>query len=196
MGLVPQDALLFSETLGHNVTYGSGRAPTDEAVTRALAVAQLDEVVARLPEGLDTRLGERGINLSGGQKQRATLARALARTPSIVLLDDALSAVDARTEAAILAGLRQRLGGCTVVIAAHRLGTVRHCDHILVLDEGRVVEAGAHAALVAQGGRYAALWQRQLLLDALAVPPDGDAPDGYAPPEAPAFRAAPPGTRG
>lgn len=196
VGLVPQDALLFSETLGHNVTYGSGHAPTDEAVTRALAVAQLDEVVARLPEGLDTRLGERGINLSGGQKQRATLARALARTPSIVLLDDALSAVDARTEAAILAGLRQRLGGCTVVIAAHRLGTVRHCDHILVLDEGRVVEAGAHAALVAQGGRYAALWQRQLLLDALAVPPDGDAPDGDAPPEAPAFRAAPPGTRG
>ncbi|MBU6366453.1 MAG: ABC transporter ATP-binding protein/permease [Gemmatimonadetes bacterium] len=183
VGLVPQEPLLFSETLGHNVTYGTGHMATDGAVRAALAVAQLEEVVAALPDGLETRLGERGITLSGGQKQRATLARALARTPSILLLDDALSAVDTRTEAAILAGLRQRLAGCTMVMAAHRLGTVRHCDHILVLDDGRVVEAGPHEALVALGGRYAALWQRQLLLDELEGAPG-----------AVEVRAAPPGT--
>jgi ATP-binding cassette subfamily B protein len=156
-------------------------------------MAQLEPFVAQLPDGLDTRLGERGINLSGGQKQRATLARALARTPSVLLLDDALSAVDTRTEAAILSALRERLAGCTVLVAAHRLGTVRHCDRILVLDEGRVVESGTHDALVTAGGRYAALWQRQLLLAALDAPAVG-APVHEAPVLGPGVTAAPPGT--
>jgi ATP-binding cassette subfamily B protein len=190
VGLVPQEALLFSETLGHNVAYGSGHAPEDPVVREALATAQLASFVAQLPGGLDTRLGERGINLSGGQKQRATLARALARTPAILLLDDALSAVDTHTEAAILTALRDRLAGSTVLMAAHRLGTVRHCDQILVLEEGRVVETGTHDTLVAQGGRYAALWRRQLLLASLET----TTPATSAATAATAATAAPPGT--
>lgn len=185
IGYVPQETLLFSETIGANVAYGLDdvTAWTDdgtpassawnealrERVDAAVNVAQLRETLSALPDGLDTPLGERGINLSGGQKQRAALARALARHPRLVLLDDALSAVDTQTEAAILRGLRGLLAERTAIIAAHRVTAVRDADHILVLEDGAIVESGTHDALMARGGRYAQLLQRQELLEAVEV---------------------------
>jgi ATP-binding cassette subfamily B protein len=189
IGYVPQESLLFSETVGANIGYGVSAGDNDRGapdagnelqpgaalseapstwsheVIDATEIAQLTETISALPDAYATRLGERGINLSGGQKQRTALARALARRPRIVLLDDALSAVDTHTEAAILAGLRGALAGRTAIIASHRVSTVRDADHILVLADGRVVEQGRHDDLVAQGGRYAQLLQRQQLLD-------------------------------
>jgi len=134
-----------------------------DLVAWAADVAHLTEAVADFPGGFDTLLGERGVNLSGGQKQRTAIARALARRPSVVLLDDALSAVDTQTEAAILRGLRTALAGRTTLIATHRVSAVRDAAFIIVLDDGRVVERGTHDALVAAGGRYAALVRRQQL---------------------------------
>ncbi|MEI6741387.1 MAG: ABC transporter ATP-binding protein, partial [Gemmatimonadaceae bacterium] len=167
LGYVPQESLLFSETIGANVAYGLSASARHEAVEMATALAQLTETVAQLPAGLDTVLGERGINLSGGQKQRTAIARAFARHPHIVLLDDALSAVDTQTEAAILQGLRQALAGRTAVIASHRISAVRDADAILVLEDGAIVERGRHDALVAQDGRYAHLLRRQQLLESI-----------------------------
>ncbi len=166
LGYVPQEALLFSETIGENIGYGLD-VPDRERLEHATGIAQLRDTIAALPTGFETRLGERGINLSGGQKQRTALARALARTPRVVLLDDALSAVDTQTEAAILSGLRTALRGRTALIASHRISAVRDADHILVLDEGRIVEQGTHDELVRVGGRYTQLLQRQQLLDAI-----------------------------
>lgn len=171
MGYVPQESLLFSETVGANIAYGldDERESTMvmNAIERATGIAQLVDTVQRLPEGFDTRLGERGINLSGGQKQRTAMARALARQPRVVLLDDALSAVDTQTEAAILAGLRSALAGRTAIIASHRISAVRDADAIVVLDQGAIVERGRHDELVSANGRYAHLLNRQQLLDAI-----------------------------
>jgi ATP-binding cassette subfamily B protein len=170
IGYVPQESLLFSETVGENITYGLPAARDSQQVDardRATRVAQLRETIDGLPAGFDTRLGERGINLSGGQKQRTALARALARNPELVLLDDALSAVDTHTEAAILQGLRDALSDRTAIIASHRVSTVRDADHILVLHDGHVVESGTHEQLAAAGGHYADMWRRQQLLDAI-----------------------------
>jgi ATP-binding cassette subfamily B protein len=166
IGYVPQEALLFSETVGENIAYGLP-TPDQARLEEAAGIAQLRDTIAALPDGFDTRLGERGINLSGGQKQRAALARALARHPAIVLLDDALSAVDTHTEAAILHGLRGALEGRTALIASHRISAVRDADHIVVLDAGHIVEQGTHDTLVQRGGRYADLLQRQQLLEAI-----------------------------
>ena len=168
-GFVPQESLLFSDTIGANLAYGTEDA---DAARWAARVAQLDETIASFPGGYDTMLGERGINLSGGQKQRAALARALARRPSIVLLDDALSAVDTHTEAEILRGLRGALAGRTAVIASHRISAIRDASWIIVLAEGRIVEQGHHADLLEQGGRYWALLRRQQLVE--AIEGDGD----------------------
>jgi ATP-binding cassette, subfamily B, multidrug efflux pump len=175
IGMVPQDAFLFSDTLAANVGLGLG-TPGPEAAwnpsdpdaldPRVLAgarVAQLHEQVEVFPRGYGTFLGERGINLSGGQKQRATLARALARDPRILILDDALSAVDTHTEARILEALRSELAGRTAFIVSHRVSAVMHADRILVLDDGALVETGTHAELLARGGTYASLLRRQLL---------------------------------
>ncbi|MDQ8155374.1 MAG: ABC transporter ATP-binding protein [Gemmatimonadota bacterium] len=164
IGFVPQDALLFSDTIAHNLAYGGA---DDTAAQWASGVAQLADAVARFPAGDQTMLGERGINLSGGQKQRATIARALARMPAVVVLDDALSAVDTHTEAAILHGLREALSSRTALIASHRVTALRDATHIIVLEDGTVVESGTHDALVARRGRYWSLLRRQLLEDEL-----------------------------
>jgi ATP-binding cassette, subfamily B, multidrug efflux pump len=182
MGVVPQESLLFSDTIGANLAYGSrpltderaAEEPPDEASGRwAAGVAQLDETITEFPAAYETMLGERGINLSGGQKQRAALARALARRPAIVLLDDALSAVDTHTEAAILRSLREALHGRTAVIASHRISAIRDATWIIVLDDGRIVEQGRHDDLLALGGRYWSLLRRQQLVDAIE---DADEP--------------------
>ena len=173
IGYVPQESFLFSDTIGSNLAY----ADTSEADGRwAADVAQLADTIERFPGGYDTVLGERGINLSGGQKQRAALARALARKPAIVLLDDALSAVDTHTEAEILRSLRETLSGRTALIASHRVSAIRDAAWIIVLDEGRVIEQGKHADLLAAGGRYWALLSRQQLEESIegedAGPPE------------------------
>jgi ATP-binding cassette, subfamily B, multidrug efflux pump len=168
IGFVPQESLLFSETIRENLTYGT---EDPAAAEWAAGVAQLDSTIEGFPGGYGTLLGERGINLSGGQKQRAALARALARRPSIVVLDDALSAVDTHTEADILRGLREALRGRTAIIASHRISAVRDASWIIVLDEGRIVEQGRHGDLIAAGGRYWTLLRRQQLEDAIEEEP-------------------------
>jgi ATP-binding cassette, subfamily B, multidrug efflux pump len=172
IGMVPQDPFLFSETIGENIGLGLTRAfgaddVRTEAVHRAARVAQLDEQILEFPRAYDTMLGERGINLSGGQKQRATLARALARDPVVLVLDDALSAVDTHTEAAILADLRTAVAGCTAFIVSHRVSAVMHADQILVIEHGRIVQRGKHTQLIGADGTYARLLRRQLLEEGL-----------------------------
>jgi ATP-binding cassette subfamily B protein len=166
LGFVPQETFLFSDTLRDNVLLG---APDDGRLERVAEVSQLIEALPSLPAGYDTMLGERGINLSGGQKQRAAIARALAQDPPIFVLDDALSAVDAQTEARILQALRGALQGRTSIIVSHRLAAVRDADWIVVLDEGRIVEEGTHPQLIAAGGRYWELLRRQQLQEELEV---------------------------
>ncbi len=170
IAMVPQDPFLFSDTIAGNVSFGVAPAAAPAAaalVTEALALARLDKDIADFPDGAATRVGERGVTLSGGQKQRTALARAICADAPILLLDDALSAVDAGTEADILAGLRRVLCGRTSIIVSHRISTVRAADLILVLDEGRVVERGSHHELVALGGLYAGLHRKQLIEQAL-----------------------------
>jgi ATP-binding cassette, subfamily B, multidrug efflux pump len=162
IGYVPQETVLFSDTILANLVYGGN---SEAAARDAAAVAQFDAAITDLPNGYDTLLGERGINLSGGQKQRAAIARALARDPQVVLLDDALSAVDTGTEAAILQGLRSELRGRTALIASHRVSAVRDASWIVVLDEGQIVEQGTHDALVMARGRYWHLLRRQQVSD-------------------------------
>jgi ATP-binding cassette subfamily B protein len=160
IGYVPQESFLFSDTIRSNLEYGTA-SETD--ARWAANVAQLTETIEGFPGGFDTMLGERGINLSGGQKQRVALARALARRPCIVLLDDALSAVDTHTEAEILRALRETLEGRTALIASHRVSAIRDATWIIVLDDGRIVEQGRHEELFAAGGRYWSLLNRQQL---------------------------------
>lgn len=166
VGFVPQETFLFGETLRRNILLG---APDDGRLDEVASVAQLTEALPSLPEGYETLIGERGINLSGGQKQRAAIARALAQNPPIFVLDDALSAVDAQTEARILSGLRGALAGRTSIIVSHRLAAVRDAHLILVLDNGRIVERGVHPDLLAAGGRYWELLRRQQMEEELDV---------------------------
>lgn len=170
IGMVPQDPFLFSTTIKENIGLGLP-GDDEEAVFEAAKIAQLDASIKQFPKGYGTYLGERGINLSGGQKQRATLARAVARDPQILILDDALSAVDTHTESKILEDLRRVMATKTSFIISHRISAVMHADLILVIDQGSIVERGRHAELAASGGIYASLLRRQMLeqdLDELA----------------------------
>jgi ATP-binding cassette subfamily B protein len=160
LGYVPQDISLFNETLRYNLVYARPGA-SEADVGAAVEAAQLAAFVARLPEGLETRVGERGLKLSGGEKQRVALARALLADPPVLVLDEATSALDSTTEAAVQAAIASRRAGRTTFVVAHRLSTIRDADEIIVLEAGRVAERGAHAQLLAQGGRYAELWARQ-----------------------------------
>jgi ATP-binding cassette subfamily B protein len=159
--MVPQDSFLFSMSLADNIAYGlpadAPRSDVEEAARRA----QLAQDVEDFPAGYETLVGERGVMLSGGQRQRAALARALALRPSILILDDTLSAVDAETEASIQRELAEVFAGRTVVVVASRVSTVRDCDRIAVLDDGRLVELGTHDELLAAGGMYARLTREQ-----------------------------------
>ncbi len=166
LGLVPQDVVLFNDTLRANIAYG--RPDAGEAAIRdALRRAQLLDFVDSLPNGLETRVGERGLKLSGGEKQRVGIARVILNDPAVLVLDEATSALDSATEAAVQAALDEAAKGRTTLTVAHRLSTVQTSDEILVLSEGRIVERGSHEELIACDGTYAAMWARQAKRDAL-----------------------------
>ncbi|MEI4472512.1 ABC transporter ATP-binding protein [Frigidibacter sp. MR17.24] len=156
IGLVSQDVFLFGGTLRENIAYGRLGATEDE-IRAAAAKAQIADLIERLPEGLDTIVGERGVMLSGGQKQRVAIARAFLKNPPILILDEATSALDSQTEREIQGALEALSVGRTTLVIAHRLGTIRKADRIVVMDAGRIVEIGGHDALIAQGGAYARL---------------------------------------
>lgn len=166
IGYVPQEAFLFSDTLRANIAFGRPDA-SDALLRQAISLAGLEEELETFPQGLDTIVGERGVTLSGGQRQRVTIARALAIDPRILVLDDALSSVDAEREQQILQRIMKALRGRTVVISTHRLSSIREADLILVLEGGRLMEQGRHEDLLRRGGGYARLWQRYQLLEGL-----------------------------
>jgi ATP-binding cassette subfamily B protein len=160
IGVVPQDTVLFSDTVRYNIAYGRPDAD-QEAIEHAARLAQVDDFVRRLPDGYETRVGERGLKLSGGEKQRVAIARTILKDPRILILDEATSALDSRTEQDIQSALRAVSRNRTTLTIAHRLSTVVDADEILVLDQGVVVERGSHAALLAQGGLFARMWALQ-----------------------------------
>lgn len=162
LGYVPQDTFLFSVPLRENVTFGRPNS-SQEAIDRAANIAQLSNDLSQFPQGLDTMIGERGVTLSGGQKQRTAIARAVLREPRVLILDDALSSVDTHTAAEILAGLREVMHGRTSIIIAQRIATVKDADRAIVLHDGQIVEQGTHRELIQAGGRYAAMYRRELL---------------------------------
>ena len=160
IGIVPQDTVLFNDTVGYNIAYGRAGATADEiaAAARGAAIAPF---IDSLPDGYDTRVGERGLKLSGGEKQRVAIARTLLKNPPVLILDEATSALDSRTEAEILSTLEAIEQGRTTIVIAHRLSTVVHADRIVVLEAGQVVESGTHAELLRKNGVYAEMWARQ-----------------------------------
>jgi ATP-binding cassette subfamily B protein len=162
LGYVPQETFLFSVSVRENAGFGVEHL-SDEQLDQALRISQLGNDVQAFPNGVETMVGERGVTLSGGQKQRSGIARAVAKDPLILVLDDALSSVDTHTEATILRELHDFMRDRTAIIIAHRISTVKNLDQIVVLDDGRIVERGTHTELLALGGLYAAMYRRQLL---------------------------------
>ena len=162
IGMVPQESFLFSESIAENIRFGRAEAEQPD-IDRAATLAGLSGDVSTFPQGLDTVIGERGITLSGGQKQRTAIARALVREPAILILDDSLSAVDTATEERILDALRSVREGRTVLIVSHRVSSVKDADHIVVLEDGAIVERGTHEDLIARDGYYADLYRRQTI---------------------------------
>ncbi|HEY7545114.1 MAG TPA: ATP-binding cassette domain-containing protein, partial [Blastocatellia bacterium] len=168
IGYVPQETFLFSDSIADNIAFGVEDASHEEIETAA-EQAGIASDIAEFPNGYETILGERGITLSGGQKQRTAIARALIRRPKILILDDALSAVDTYTEEKILHHLRVQMRGRTSLIVSHRVSTVKDADLIVVLDDGWIAERGTHDELIARGGLYAELYEKQLLEEELAA---------------------------
>ncbi len=160
MGVVPQDTVLFNDTILYNIRYGRPEA-TDDEVKTAAQLAQIDSFIATLPDGYATMVGERGLKLSGGEKQRVAIARTILKGPPILMLDEATSALDSHTEKEIQDALDRVAKDRTTLVIAHRLSTIVHADRILVLDKGALVESGTHAELMEQNGLYASLWDRQ-----------------------------------
>jgi len=191
IGIVPQDTVLFNDTVYYNIAYGRPDAGTEQ-VEAAARSAQIHDFVAGLPDGYQTRVGERGLKLSGGEKQRVAIARTVLKRPDILLFDEATSALDTHTEREIQNALREVSAGRTTIVIAHRLSTVVDADEILVLDGGRVTERGDHARLLSLDGQYAAMWRRQQeaaqARETLARTGEDDA--ALAPPDDDAFAAA------
>jgi len=160
IGMVPQDTVLFNDSIGYNIRYGRWDA-SDEEVAEAARLAQIDRFIENVPGGYDAQVGERGLKLSGGEKQRVAIARTILKAPPILILDEATSALDSFTEHEIQEALRRVAQGRTTLVIAHRLSTVVEADEILFLDHGRIIERGSHGALLAFGGHYAAMWNRQ-----------------------------------
>ena len=160
LGLVPQDVVLFNDTIRYNIGYGKPDA-TQRDLEEAARRAQLLHFIESLPQGWETRVGERGLKLSGGEKQRVGIARVVLKDPAILILDEATSSLDSATEADVQQALEEASRGRTTLVVAHRLSTIAGADQIIVLDQGRVVERGSHAALIARDGLYASLWKRQ-----------------------------------
>jgi len=161
MGYVPQDVFLFSDTIANNIAFG-GKNISKEKIHKAAKDADLYDNVIDFAEGFETMLGERGITLSGGQKQRASIARAIVRDPKILILDDALSAVDTNTENTILNSLAELMKGRTTVIISHRVSSAKLADKIIVLDDGEIIESGTNESLLAKKGVYSDLYEKQL----------------------------------
>ena len=160
IGIVPQDTVLFNDTLGYNIGYGK-TGSSQEEIERAARLAHIHEFIVNLPDGYETRVGERGLKLSGGEKQRVAIARTILKNPAILVFDEATSALDTQTEREIQAHLREVSRDHTTLVIAHRLSTVVDADEIIVLEAGEIVERGRHDALLAANGRYAAMWQNQ-----------------------------------
>jgi ATP-binding cassette, subfamily B, heavy metal transporter len=160
IGIVPQDTVLFNDTLEYNLRYGRPEA-SDEELQQAIRQARLDQFIAKLPDGMQTAVGERGLKLSGGEKQRVAIARALLKNPAILIFDEATSALDSESEKAIQAEIAAVSRERTTLIIAHRLSTIVDADQIIVMDGGRIVERGTHSELIANNGTYARLWALQ-----------------------------------
>jgi ATP-binding cassette subfamily B protein len=162
ISLVPQEVFLFSDSIKNNIAFGLDEFNNDQVIDAAKKAA-IYENIMQFEEGFETKVGERGLTLSGGQKQRVSIARAIIKNPSIMIFDDALSAVDTKTEEAILQSLKKIMNNRTSIIISHRISTLKHADKIVFLESGRILESGTHQQLLDKNGAYAELYQKQLL---------------------------------